>query len=118
MMAMKSIQKWCKEYNVPFKFDDGFLIKVQIIELDKHKLGNCKYYKERVRNACVISISDKFREHYFLFDCILWHEFCHAEYYLKTGDSDHHSEGFHRRQWRKPILAIGDYIAKFINPFL
>lgn len=118
MMAMKSIQKWCMEYNVPFKVDNEFLIKVQIVELEKNKLGNCKYYEGLVHNACIISISDKFRDYSFLFDCILWHEFCHAEYYLLNGVSDHHSEKFHRRQWRKPILAIGDYIAKIVNGFI
>lgn len=111
-------EDWVIEYNCMTNCVHPIIVYTD--ELPKGKLGNCRYMTTQCTEDryCAITISKKFRNCPYLFNSILWHEFCHAEYYLKTGDSDHHSEGFHKRQWRKPILAIGDYIAKFVNPFL
>ncbi len=117
--SSEDVENWLVEYGCN---NDNFKpIHIYIDILEKNKLGNCKYYDGGIMTPvphCIITISNKFTKYPFLFKSILWHEFCHAEHYLKTGDSDHHSEGFHKRQWRKPVYAIGDYIAKFINVFL
>lgn len=115
----EDVERWLVEYECNNNKYKPIIIYIDILK--KNKLGNCKYYNESditpIRH-CVITISQKFAKYPFLFKSILWHEFCHAEYFLLTGDSDHHEKGFHKRQWRKPILAIGDYIAKIVNGFI
>lgn len=102
----KQIRKWCIEYKIDC--DDIIPIYQWI---DEHTLG-ITYFKRDIVGCriCDIKITDVFMDYEIASKAVLWHEFCHAEKWLKDGKTDGHGNAWNGRLCRKPILFILDYI--------
>ena len=55
-------------------------------------------------------MTDLFRKGTLAYNATLWHEFCHAEKWIKDGTTDGHGIEWNKRLWRKPFLYIADMI--------
>lgn len=108
---------WCEEYNISndivFKLVDGEYI---YYEFDG-KLTKClalTYYKktENIRWNYIEILNRMTNE--FLATSVLWHEFCHCEPWIEDGISEGHGDKWLRRLWRKPLYAIGQWLAKIV----
>lgn len=110
-MMESTIQSWSDQYGV--NADD---ITTEYFDLGAHVLGltTFKYDKTTVlpdgkyRRIALIQIHELLKGESLAVKCVLWHEFCHAEKWLKDGTSDGHSSGWSDRCWRKPILFLLD----------
>ena len=82
----KQIRKWCIEYKIDC--DDIIPIYQWI---DEHTLG-ITYFKRDIVGCriCDIKITDVFMDYEIASKAVLWHEFCHAEKWLKDGKTDGH----------------------------
>ena len=106
--------EWCNEYDIDitcitFQFKDiittyyeGKVIKCLGLTYFRHD-GNDR--------CCNVDILESMNNE-FLATSVFWHEFCHCEPWIKDGISDGHSGTWSKRLWRKPIYAIGQWIAK------
>lgn len=105
------LNKWCVEYGI-----DNIDIEPQITDRlrELHYLGltTFKYDAFNIR-YCIVELSDKL-DNDFLLTSVFWHEFCHCEPWIKDGISDGHSGTWPKRLWRKPIYAIGQFLAKIV----
>ena len=102
----KQIREWCREYGIT---DD--VIYPSYHWIDEHTLG-ITYFKHDIVQCriCNIRITDVFKDYELASKSVLWHEFCHAEVWIKEGKTDGHGSAWNGRLWRKPILFILDYI--------
>ena len=112
------LMDWCVEYfidvsNISYNLSDD----EYIIYVFNGKPTKCLAltYFDRVDNirCCRIDIIDRMTNE-FLFTSVLWHEFCHCEPWIKDGISDGHGKHWQTRLWRKPLYAIGQWVAKLV----
>lgn len=105
-----TITPWAKEYGV----DEEGLCTYWSDALGKHTLGRCNYlYGDRLpdgttRRVARIDVTDLFEPYHLATKAVLWHEFCHAEKWVKDGTSDGHGKAWNVRCWRKPLLMLLD----------
>lgn len=102
------IDEWYKRYGID---RDDVLWRYGLFDKPK-TMGRTTYLNQHyavIHRWAVIWISETFRNRPLMTKAILWHEFCHAEQWIKHGMSDHHGVGFLRRQLRKPVLFLLDY---------
>lgn len=69
--------------------------------------------------SCVSTIyldEDMQKAPVFFRECVLWHEFCHANAFNEDGDSDAHNAHFREYRRRKALYWIGDMLFKLIGP--
>lgn len=102
----EQIREWRREYCIT---ED--VIYPTYRWIDEHTLG-VTYFKSDIIQCriCDIIITDVFKDYELASKAVLWHEFCHAEIWIKYGKTDSHSSAWNGRLWRKPILALLDYI--------
>ena len=88
------------------------MIALSYEDLGPHTLGTTKYLDD---GSADVIIHERLRDFPLTRESVAWHEFCHAEHYIRTGTSDHHEYTFYLRLLRKPLLAAWDLIgAKLI----
>jgi len=90
------VDKWMEEYEVP-----------GIINVVKEKMEGMLGYTTFRTNLSELHINEKIFSSSFALDSILWHEFCHAEPWLKYGRTEGHSTEWYKRMIRKPLYCIG-----------
>ena len=103
---MKWIDLWCKEYDI----EDPETIDAVYDWINDETIGLCTFHygDAHMPRWCWIQITDVFKGYPLVTKCVLWHEFCHAEIWIKEGRSDGHGWEWNKRLWRKPILYILD----------
>lgn len=103
----KQIKEWCNEYNL--NLND---IMVEYSWIDSHTLGKTSPRADYspYRRWSKITITDVFKDYDIASKTVLWHEFCHAEVWIKEGKTEGHGDRWVGRLWRKPLLALSDYI--------
>ena len=98
---MSYLNDWCNQYEVPIE-----RITFGYDELGDHYLG-MSYHKwrkdERITDIRINVILIRYR---LAVMAVTWHEFCHAEKWIKDGQTDGHGDAWSRRLWRKPFLAF------------
>ena len=101
----KQVEEWGKEYGV--YYDD---IHPTYTWIDNHTLGVTLFKSgyNYIDRSCIIKITDVFIDHPVASKAVLWHEFCHAEVWIKDGKTEGHGDKWNGRLWRKPILALLD----------
>lgn len=109
---MDYIKQWCAEYDVP---PDIEVHPDNPPHLPKDVLGQtwARTASDGHRYS-VIDVQQCIPRDSMTYHALLWHEFCHAERWLKDGTKDQHNEAWHNRLWRRPVLAFWD---TFVNPF-
>ena len=90
------LNKWIIEYEVSGEISITFSKMEGKLGYTKLKTGRCEIY---INN--VIESSD------FASTSTLWHEYCHAERWLKYNKSDYHSTEWMMCMARKPLYVIG-----------
>ena len=99
----KYLDQWIEEYQVPGTitlFVDDKLVPLGITTFSK--------------DHCDIFLKAELTTSRFAFNGVLWHEFCHAEIWLKEGRTEGHTTPWVKRMLRKPIYIIGSIYAQFI----
>ena len=86
---------WYDLYSVPMN-----LINWSWTDFDKASVMGRTHYCEGPPRWAHIEISKVFAGHGIMLRAIRWHEYCHAEPWIKYGVTDGHSVGFLRRQLR------------------
>lgn len=102
------IAKWTIEYDVPGT------IEVYYEDLGR-KLEGITYYS---KDLAKIYINNRFAEHEIAVTGVLWHEYCHAEKWLKDKTTDGHSSAWYKRLMRKPIYALYSFYATLLFTFV
>lgn len=94
------MDRWCAEYGI-----ERSMIKESYAWIDKHTMGQtiCK------SGHCVVIVTSIFQDRPIAARAVAWHEFCHAEKWLRDGSSDGHGLQWLKRLWRKPILFLLDF---------
>lgn len=109
------LEEWKTEYGL-----ERYAICFEYADLDGTLMG--LHTPKRMLDGerfSLIQIDSVFKNSEFCCKCVLWHEFCHAEKWLKDGKTDGHGSEWNGRLWRKPLLYIGDgLIVPFVYPFL
>lgn len=79
-------------------------------------MGLCRSY----RTWSEITLGHKFEHKKFgwLERSVLWHEFAHAIAYHEDKIGDKHNDHWKDIQKQKPLLVLGDWIAKFAYIFM
>ena len=106
-MIEEYINEWCKEYNVDNnitilfeKISDSVLgITYHSYEGSMKKRVSKIYLNEKLLKTPCSKLNIK---------ATSWHEFCHAEVWIKDGHTDGHGKEWNKRLWRKPLLYIWD----------
>lgn len=102
---------WCREYEIDY--EDIQLVYTNRLK-PKNMLGLTTFKYDTFGNRyCIVEIDDVLKND-FLRVSVMWHEFCHTEPWIKDGISDGHGDNWLRRLWRKPIYAIGQWLAKVV----
>lgn len=103
MNCTKALVQWCKRYD----------IKVGRVSFDGYTSclpsdigGRCYYYYMDYQRNARIKIHEKIKNRCFLTKVALWHEFCHAELFIKKGETGHNYK-WYLKTIRKPILFLG-----------
>lgn len=104
-MLQEYIEKWKKEYSI-----EQATITASYKWINSHTLGLTHHKNDVNGRYNTIDITDVFENHSIASIAVLWHEFCHAEVWIKEGVSDGHSNRWVGRCWRKPILYLLDLI--------
>ena len=101
----KQIEKWGKEYNVNYDY-----IHPTYTWIDKHTIGVTLFKSEvnKKDRSCIIKITCVFINHPIASKAVLWHEFCHAEVWIKEGKTEGHGDKWIGRLCRKPLLTLLD----------
>lgn len=104
----KKLDYWEYDYCVPKEILADFTIL-------KDKLGITKFYKyDNGDYWSYIYIKEYLKVHPFAYTSVLWHEFCHAEVWVRYGYTDGHSTAWVKRMLRKPWYVIGCIYAQII----
>ena len=100
---------WRYCYNVPkgcifIKFSKLYkLLGVTTFKTDKSK-----------NNIAQIELKAHLMNYPFACKSVCWHEFCHAEVWVRDGYTDGHSTAWVKRMLRKPWYVIGCVYAQII----
>ena len=107
MVGEEYLKEWCKEYSIDF-----YNLISEYRDLGKSTLGLTTFKREYgiSNRIAIISINTRLEKHPFLTTPVLWHEFCHAEVWIKEGKSDGHSDKFTSRMLRKKLLWFLDVL--------
>lgn len=98
------LKEWCKEYGNM----DINLLHIETKWIDDKTLGLCTFKNTDGKKWCILNVTNLLHNYPLAYTCVLWHEFCHAELWIKEGKSDGHGDGWVGRCWRKPLLYILD----------
>ena len=101
---------WCYSYNVSKGCIDAKFMKLHKL-LGITSYDYVFYHKKRIAK---IEIKEYLRIHPFACKSVCWHEFCHAEVWIRDGYTDGHSTAWVKRMLRKPWYVIGCVYAQFI----
>lgn len=103
----KQIEEWGKEYDVNCEY-----VEPTYTWISKNTMGltSFRVKPDTKLRGCFIKITDVFIDYPFASKSVLWHEFCHAEVWIKEGKTEGHNDKWNGRLWRKPLLALSDYI--------
>ncbi len=101
-MLQELIKEWSTQYGV-----DHTKIQSCYSNLGNHLLGLTSYPSRDPRTAR-IQVHEFFEDYPLASKSVLWHEYCHAEKWLKDGRTDGHGSAWLGRCWRKPLLTILD----------
>lgn len=103
------LDEWCYNYDVPKGYIGATFMKL-------HKLlGVTSFsYNEEKDNIAQIEIKEYLRNYPFACKSVCWHEFCHAEVWVRDGYTDGHSTAWVKRMLRKPWYVIGCVYAQII----
>lgn len=108
---MKSlINQWCREYEIPI-----WRISCKFFKL--HSLlgiTSFSYYNFNEYPIADIEIKEYLKDYPFAWQSIAWHEFCHAESWVKYNIAQGHSTAWVKRMLRKPWYIIGCVYAQII----
>lgn len=101
----KSLKGFCNEYDIDWA---DIYYDYEPAQYMSGYLGICryKYHNDRSR-YCIIGVRDIFEPSTIASHVIAWHEFCHAEIWIKNGTTDGHSVAWIKRVMRKPLTFIG-----------
>ena len=103
-MLPELIEEWSAQYGV-----DHTSIQSRFSNLGKHLMGvTC--YPLTVDRTAKIQVHEFFEDYPLAAKSVLWHEYCHAEKWIKDGKMDGHGTAWLGRCWRKPILTILDML--------
>ena len=106
-MLSKSISEFCKEYDVPREaIDDRYMTDSQL----GHNIIGMTWFKwsPDIEPICTLGVIEWFAKYPLATHAVAWHEFCHAESWIKSRESDGHNKRWIGRMWRKPLLYILD----------
>lgn len=106
----KLISHWCKEYNISVYIIDSKFSKL-------HKLlglTSFSYWEFNKIPVANIEIKEYLKDYPFAWQSIAWHEFCHAEPWVKYNITQGHSTAWVKRMLRKPWYVIGCIYAQII----
>lgn len=103
MSLQSMVENFCDEYGV-----DSSRISIDYGELDKNTLGLCSFMRLGSECHSLITISRRLKAYPLYTKATVWHEFCHAEVWVRDGYSDGHSTAFGKRLFRKPFLWLID----------
>lgn len=106
------LDAWCKEYGI----NPNLVIFKGWKDLGGSTMGLHQPYV----GWSAIWLDDKWQDRKlgWLEMSVLWHEYCHAECYLEDMELNGHDDVFQAKKRRKINYWIGDYITKFLCPFL
>ena len=107
---MGYLNTWCEQYGV-----DRNEITYACEDLGDHTLGVSRYRRVSGERFADVRIHECLRDYTLTRRAVSWHEFCHAERWLKTGTTDGHGSEWLKRMWREPFLAIYDiFVASIV----
>ena len=102
------LDEWCYCYNV----DKNILANFFNLE---NKLGITYFEEDAIKKRfAFIEIKAYIRNYPFACKSVCWHEFCHAEVWVRDGYTDDHSTAWIKRMLRKPWYVIGCIYAQII----
>lgn len=113
------LHQFCKEYDVDIskvsiEFDNEIMT-------DEHTLGTTYHHTDYV-NHCyfsVIFINNHLSKLPLSCRSTVWHEFCHAEKWVKEHVMDGHGIEFQKRVYRKPLLGFySEVVSRIIWVFV
>lgn len=110
-MLDRYIAEFGKEYDVP---TNRIWIEFMGTEqLGKDILGMTWFkHNEDRQTICKIGVSSLLSRHTYSCRSVAWHEFCHAESWIKYERAEQHGKEWRKRVMRKPILYIlGTFIS-------
>ena len=98
---------WAKSYGV----DPTGFVGLWSDEIGDNIMGLCSYHYDGARRYVKLHVTYRFKEYPLAAKCVLWHEYCHGDKWVKEGKDDPsaHGSAWKDRCWRKPILFILDY---------
>ena len=106
MDCTRILVKWCKHHHIA----PGLLsFEGYTNELPEDIGGRCYYFETESRRTASIQIPEKIRYHCMLCRIALWHEFCHAELFIKKGLTGHILR-WYLLVLRKPHMFIGQLL--------
>lgn len=103
LMLEKCLIDLCNEYDVPkYRVHADYMNYEQLLG---RNLGmTWSKYNDEGETAAQIGISIWLCRHSLAARSVLWHEFCHAESWIKDHQQQGHGDKWRRRVMRKPFL--------------
>ena len=99
-----SLKKYCDEYGIDF---EDITYDYESKRTLGDYLGICRYKRRADQSRyCQIGVLNIFVPDVMATDIIAWHEFCHAERWIRDGINDGHTMPWVKRVMRKPFKFI------------